>query len=515
MTKKYLLLDCTLRDGGYYTNWDFNKDIISEYCKSMEKLPIEYIEVGYRSIELEGYLGEYFYCPNYVLRNLKSMMPSKKLVIILNEKDIRVEHIDDLLLPCQQYITMVRIALDPNNFDRAILLARKIKSLGFEVGFNVMYMSKWKSDSSFLDGLIGLDDIIDYFYLVDSFGSVMNQDIIDTIELVKSKTNIKLGFHGHNNLEMALSNSLTALNQGCSIIDSTITGMGRGAGNLKTELLLTFLNKRDNLKVNFNYLSATVLLFEKLNIEYNWGTNLPYMFSGAYSLPQKEVMDWMGMNRYSMGAILNALNNRKNLVDDNLHLSKFEFNIESNNAVIVGGGSALKNNIYAIKLYLINNPEIIIIHTSLKYLSELNKLNNIQYCVLVGFEGEKLDEKISSINCDNISFIYPPHPRKMGTMIPVKIIEKSYELPCINFTSVSVDSPLALSIQLALNSKVENFYFAGFDGYDIEVNKHQFMLANENNNIFNDLSSQDNINMYSFTPTKYDNLIPISIYSII
>ena len=57
------ILDCTLRDGGYYTNWDFDQNLIKEYAITMENLPIDYIEVGYRSIALEGYYGKYFYCP--------------------------------------------------------------------------------------------------------------------------------------------------------------------------------------------------------------------------------------------------------------------------------------------------------------------------------------------------------------------------------------------------------------------------------------------------------------------
>ena len=71
MNKRFKILDCTLRDGGYYTNWDFDKDLVINYSKVMESLPIDYVEVGYRSIPLSGYLGEYFYCPNYVLKELK------------------------------------------------------------------------------------------------------------------------------------------------------------------------------------------------------------------------------------------------------------------------------------------------------------------------------------------------------------------------------------------------------------------------------------------------------------
>ena len=66
-------------------------------------------------------------------------------------------------------------------------------------------------------------------------------------DLVKSKSDVKIGFHGHNNLELALINTLTAIDCGADIVDATVTGMGRGAGNLKTELLLTALNSRKGL----------------------------------------------------------------------------------------------------------------------------------------------------------------------------------------------------------------------------------------------------------------------------
>lgn len=105
------ILDCTIRDGGYYTNWDFDENLISEYAVAMESLPIEYIEVGYRSVPLDGYLGKYFYCPIFVLEELKKLMPSKKLVIILNEKDIKVEDVKALLSEIKPYVTLVRIAV--------------------------------------------------------------------------------------------------------------------------------------------------------------------------------------------------------------------------------------------------------------------------------------------------------------------------------------------------------------------------------------------------------------------
>src|SRR5690606_20966205 len=137
------ILDCTLRDGGYYTNWDFDSHLVHQYLESMDTLPVDYIEVGYRSKSLQGYYRKYFYSPIYELENIR-LKSKKKLAIILNEKDTEVPALNQLLDPIQGIIDMVRIAIDPAFLDRAIQLAKVIKSKGFEVGFNVMYMSKWK-----------------------------------------------------------------------------------------------------------------------------------------------------------------------------------------------------------------------------------------------------------------------------------------------------------------------------------------------------------------------------------
>jgi 4-hydroxy 2-oxovalerate aldolase len=443
------------------------------------------------------------------------MMPSKKLVIILNEKDIRASHVPELLKPCQEYISMVRIAIDPTNFKRAIELAKAVKVMGFEVAFNVMYMSEWKEDNSFLDLLDGLDDTIDFFYMVDSFGGVFQEDVKEIINLVKSKTNVKLGFHGHNNLEMALANTITAMNEGCEIVDATITGMGRGAGNLRTELLLTYLNSKGYIDVSFGDLSATVTFFEDMKKDYGWGTNLPYMFSGAYSLPQKQVMEWVGMNRYPVASIVNALHNKKSSVDDNLSLPNLENDGKNKDVLIIGGGNSVGENEQAVRVFLQQNKALKVIHTGLKYISNFKKVYNYQYYALAGFEGDKLLNAVEGVELLNKKFVYPPHPRKMGTLIPKEMIPSSYELPSVDFTKVSDDSPLAIAIQLALNLQVENIYFIGFDGYDTNINKSQFRLVQENQNVFSDLLNIKDINVFSLTPSKYEKLKHSSIYSLL
>lgn len=73
MNKNFKILDCTLRDGGYYTNWDFDKDLVKMYFQSFNDLPVDYLEIGYRSNPMNKYLGEYFYCPEYILKQTREL----------------------------------------------------------------------------------------------------------------------------------------------------------------------------------------------------------------------------------------------------------------------------------------------------------------------------------------------------------------------------------------------------------------------------------------------------------
>ena len=139
------ILDCTLRDGGYYTNWDFDSQTVDSYIRAMNALPIDYLEVGYRNNPSKEYLGKFGYSPISVLKHLRETC-TKKLVVMLNEKSTKPEDLDSLLGPIVGLVDMIRIAIDPKNFDRAVVLAKAVKAMGFEVGFNCMYMSKWSTE---------------------------------------------------------------------------------------------------------------------------------------------------------------------------------------------------------------------------------------------------------------------------------------------------------------------------------------------------------------------------------
>lgn len=508
------ILDCTLRDGGYYTDWDFSKDLVTTYFKTFNNLPVDYLEIGYRSKPMKEYLGEYFYCPVHVMEEARALS-NKKLVIILNEKDVRAADVGPLLEPCKGLITLVRIALDPENLKRAISLAEAIRKLGFEVGFNVMYMSRWKQYGSFLDEIKQVDGIADYFYMVDSYGGVFPKDVIEVIDLVRTRTKCELGFHGHNNLEMALSNSLTAVEHGANIIDATVTGMGRGAGNLKTELLLTTLSARDGLEVDFNLLGEVVDSFEKLQSRYGWGTNFPYMVSGANSLPQKDVMEWVTRRFYSFNSIIRALDNQKRQVRDNQKLPPFSPARKYENVVVIGGGPNAALHKQAVKEFMkLMAGDVCLIHASSKNAASFKDENIDQYFCLVGNEGRRLENVFDGMKGFRGQCVLPPYPRKMGTYIPAAVEKSSYELDAIEFTDKLRDSHTALALQTAIQLGAQSIYMVGYDGYqENTITQLEKTLSDENEYLFSVFRKQCPIALTSVTPTNYRSMDIKSVYS--
>ncbi len=509
------ILDCTLRDGGYYTNWDFNLETVDIYIQAMNKLPVDYVELGYRNNPTKEYMGKFGYCPVSVLQHIRQNC-TKKLCIMLNEKSTRVEDLDSLLSPIVGLVDMVRIAIDPKNFERSVILAQKVKEMGFELGFNAMYMSKWcKEYPEFLDKLGVLDSFADLFCMVDSFGGVTPDDIIEIVGMVRKNTKCRIGFHGHNNLQLGLINTITAIKLGVDYVDATILGMGRGAGNLNMELLLTYLNAHFDLSVDFNVLGDVITAFTPLMENYRWGTNLPYMLAGANCIPQKEVMDWVTNRVYSFNSIVRAIDNRKNNAKDNAQFPCLDVKKKFDKVIVIGGGECAVEHKHAVKEFISQELSVAVIFATARNAHAYLDIDVPVYYVLVGNEGRRL-----TVNVGGEQFlgtcVLPPYPRTMGTEVPAYAEKNTVELASVDFTDKFKDSVTAIALQLAMNLTSGDIFVVGYDGYPGEVlSEKEVALTSENRIIFQSFKASTGKTLKSLTPSLYNDLEIVSIYQYI
>lgn len=509
------ILDCTLRDGGYYTDWDFDSCTVDAYISAMNALPIDYLEVGYRNNPSKVYLGRFGYTPVSVLKHLRTTC-TKKLVVMLNEKSTMLENLDLLLKPITGLADMIRIAIDPKNFDRAVVLAKAVKAMGFEVGFNCMYMSKWSIEyKGFLTKLSVLNGWCDLFCMVDSFGGVTPQDVIYTYKEVRKNTTIPIGFHGHNNLQLGLINTITAINLGVDYVDATIMGMGRGAGNLNMELLLTYLNAYNDMEVDFNILGDVVSAFKPLMDKYQWGTNLPYMLAGANKIPQKEVMDWVTNRVYSFNSIVRALDNRKNNNIDNAQYPTITIENKYKRVIVIGGGFNAVNHKEAIKEFINSHEDTAIVFATARHAGAYIDIKAPKYYCIVGNESKRLTENVGAVHMDGIC-VLPPYPRTMGTEVPEYAESITYELEKVTFTSEFKDSVTTIALQLALSLTDGDIFVVGYDGYAGNVlSEKEVALTSENKTIFNAFKQAKGEVLKSLTPSVYRELKIESVYQFI
>lgn len=514
--KRITIFDCTLRDGGYYTNWDFPDSLVEKYLRSMSTLPIDYIELGYRSLDVLGYHGEYNYLPLSVLQKCTKWCPNKKKAVMINLKEVNEKSIVPLLQHLSDYVEMIRFATRPEDVEKAIQMAKVVKSHGLKVAINVMYMSTWVDKPIFASCLEGKEDCVDYLIMVDSYGSVYPSQLGSCVAQLKEHYKGEIGFHGHNNLELAFANTLAAIEAGVDVVDATMSGMGRGAGNLRMELLLAYLSKYDS-SISLNSIMDTLEDFEHLRQQYQWGTNLPYMISGCNSLPQKDIMEWITKKRYSTSSIIQLLQAhiQPKVAQELSYPQLPAATNESFISFLIGGGESIPTHINAILELIQTQPaKVRLIFSSAKHLSLFDDVpaDVERYIYLVGIEGRRIEKQISSVRSTD-HFVVMKQATQMEMYVPKTISSQIFTLPCASKEDTFSDSPLYVSLQIAQYFKVDEIYLLGYDGYEYGAQNDAYNLMEENQKILDSFAG--NQKLYSLLPTKYQHIQERSLYSML
>src|SRR5699024_1774692 len=233
------ILDCTIRDGGLVNNWDFSEDFVRNLYYSLDEAGVEYMELGYKNspelVDANG-AGPWRFCNDDLL---KRVIPEKRTTKLSALVDIGRVKEEDILPREESIIDLIRVACYLKDIDKGIELAHVFHDLGYETSINIMAVSN-ALEYELVEGLHKVNESnIDIVYVVDSFGSLYNRDIVYLIDLFKEAVPDKqLGIHAHNNLQLAFSNTMLGKNNGVRFLDSSLMGMGRAAGNCPTELLV-------------------------------------------------------------------------------------------------------------------------------------------------------------------------------------------------------------------------------------------------------------------------------------
>lgn len=243
------ILDCTLRDGGHVNGWKFSKECILSTLSAAENSGVEYFEAGYQ-------------LPECIEKS------SLKLVVMVDAKNIQ---------PVSKKADCVRLACYPHQVYAAVDAIEQFKAQGFEVFLHLMtadkfedyeFLKKWKNK-----------DILTSIYFADSFGAFMPSDVENVYKRLEDCGFENISFHAHNNLQLAFTNTIKAIELGAYSVDATTFGIGRGGANLPLELLLKYLN-RDNAE----YLELIKEFYLDLHSKNFWGYDYKSLITGLNNI---------------------------------------------------------------------------------------------------------------------------------------------------------------------------------------------------------------------------------------
>lgn len=279
------LLECTLRDGGYITNWKFSRDMIKNMISSLVDANFDLVEVGYLYHKPYEEGSTQF----QTIEQIAEFLPrDRKNTFFLAMADIQQFLPEDLTPYSGNSIDGIRVVFYKHQIEEALIMCNAVKNAGYKLFVQPMVTIDYSLDE-YAQLMERVAEIEPYAVsIVDSFGYMIKSDFRQYFKVLDNilPMNVSIGFHSHNNMNLSFITGQDILEYVTTrdlIIDSSLHGMGRGAGNLQTELIANYYNmmfgsKYDTLKI-IELISEYIMPIYK---EHSWGYSPYFFLTGLY-----------------------------------------------------------------------------------------------------------------------------------------------------------------------------------------------------------------------------------------
>lgn len=477
------LLDCTLRDGAYIVNAEFGTKSISGIIRRLQEANVDLIECGWLKDAPHKDGTTFFHIPDDIkpyLQAEKSKFTTYVAMIDYNRYDVK-----QLPVCNGQTIDAIRIVFPRDKVKEGLALVEPIRQKGYKVflqaantlGYSDYELLKLTEEVNKLEP--------EALSIVDTYGAMYGPDLQRIVLLLNNnlKKTIGLGFHSHNNqqlsyaLAMQFVESVPDLKDRNCIVDSSLCGMGRGAGNTPTELIAGYLNKQHYKNYDMNIIMDTIDMYMSQFLEkYKWGYSIPYMIAGIYSChvnnvayltqthrtPSKdmkiifEMLDVDMRTRYdydNLERVYMEYQNRK--VDDTTDKALLRQRLSEKQLTVILPGKSSSSHREAVEEYIRNHGEVVIGINAI--------VEGYQYDYL--FFSNKVKYEFAKNS-------YPEQFRKAIKIVTSNILmECSENQIIINYNDLLerrwkyYDNSLIMFLRLMSEILPRKIGIAGFDGY--------------------------------------------------
>ncbi|HMO52107.1 MAG TPA: aldolase catalytic domain-containing protein [Kiritimatiellia bacterium] len=291
------VLDCTIRDGGLVNDSNFTDDEVKAVYEACVEAGVDYMEIGYKNTEQafpRKHYGPWRHCHEEDIRRVVGDhdpdQTGLKLAVMIDAGG-KSDWKTCLLPKAQSAISLIRVACYANQISEAAEMLDHAHRLGYETSLNIMAISTVKE--------VEIDQVLEIargtpaqvVVVVDSNGALYREQVDHLVTKYRKAlegTGKEVGMHAHNNLQLAFANTIEAIILGCNRVDATMLGLGRGAGNCHTELLLGFLrNPKFKLRPLLKCIQERILPMKQ---KLDWGPSIPYNITGFLNAHPRDAM---------------------------------------------------------------------------------------------------------------------------------------------------------------------------------------------------------------------------------
>lgn len=472
---KVNLLDCTLRDGGYVNQWDFGKETISGILERLSMAEIDIVECGFltEKIKTENYAlyGDADKVNSYI----QNPNPNTLYVamIAIGEKEIDPEKLCDA---SKSVIGGIRLTFHMSELKKAIEWGNTIMKKGYKLFFQPVGSADYE-DESILELIKKANHLKPFaFYIVDTLGAMSEKDILHMLHLIDKNLDesIALGFHSHNNLQMSFSNAQSMINFGFErdiIIDCSVYGMGRGAGNTCTELMVDYLlGNADNnydvlpiLEIVDNYLMPFYL-------QHPWGYSVAYFLASSMHCHPNYVSYLLGKQNIQVSTISTLLNQipedkrliyhsevieqiyktyQNHAVEDKKVMVYLRKLLKDKNILVLGSGKSIHSKKSTIMKFIEKNKPFII---SVNFIPDIH--------VDMVFVANQKRYELYKNSFDIKKTVFSSNVKGL----PKEALRVNYS-DLLNEKETIFDSSGMMLLRLLIRAKVKKVSLAGFDGF--------------------------------------------------
>lgn len=504
------LLDCTLRDGGYVNDWEFGHDNMVNLFERLVDAGIDIIEIGFID-DRRPY--------DYNRSIMPDTASAKKIYGLLDRKESMIVGMIDYgtcdltnIQPCSEsFLDGIRVIFKKHLRREAIRFCAELVKLGYKTFVQLVSVTSY-SDEEMLDLINLANEIKPYAVsMVDTYGLMHQNNLKHYYDLLDNYLDptIALGYHAHNNFQMGYANCIELLSSNTErmlVVDGSIYGMGKSAGNAPLELIAMHMNqcygKNYHISQILEAIDTSISSFYK---PATWGYNMFY-FLAAYNdchpnyvsyLMEKRTLSVKSINEilgqleedvrllYDKKYIENLyVKYQENVVDDTQAISALQDRFLGKTLLLLGPGLNIKKQKDKIVRFVESNHPIIISinmiteEFDLDYVFLSNSKRYVQMATALSDKNKRYEIiATSNVTSSGKNFDYELNYSAL--------LDRKAEI---------IDNSFVMLLKVMLRVGMEKVYLAGFDGYSGKPNKKNYLYSNMEYK-FGKLKA-DNLNKY-------------------